>query len=53
VTDYDRNAERKLQRFLRGDFKSGIGFENIEEPAEEVEQVAAGIPDEREAAQEP
>jgi hypothetical protein len=42
-TDYDRKAERKLKRFLRGDFKNGIGFENIEEPVEEAEQVAAEV----------
>jgi hypothetical protein len=53
VTDYDKKAERKLQRFLRGDFKNGIGFENMEEPIQEVEQVAAGIADESRAAQEP
>jgi hypothetical protein len=53
VTDYDKKAERKLQRFLRGDFKNGIGFENMEEPIQEVEQVAAGIADESGAAQEP
>ena len=53
VTDYDRKAERKLQRFLRGDFKNGIGFENIEEPIEEIEQVAAGVPARSGAAQEP
>jgi hypothetical protein len=53
LTDYDRQAERKLQRFLNGDFKNGVGFENIDDPGDAIEEAAAEVPDEGAAVQEP
>jgi KAP family P-loop domain len=52
LTDYERQAQRKLQRFLNGDFKNGIGFENIDDPGDSIEETVGAIPDENPATQE-
>lgn len=37
--EFDRKSENKLRRFLRGDFKNGVGFDQIED-AETDEELA-------------
>jgi len=53
VTDNDKQSQRRLQRFLNGDFKKGIGFENIDDPGDSIEETVGAIPDETPATQEP
>ena len=52
LADYERQAQRKLQRFLNGDFKNGIGFENIDDPGDSIEETVGATPDENPATQE-
>ena len=33
--EYEKNAEKKLMRFLRGDFKKGIGIGQLDHDQEE------------------
>lgn len=39
--EFDRKSENKLRRFLRGDFKNGIGFDNIDEAEADIDQAEA------------
>jgi hypothetical protein len=35
MTDSDRRSLRRLKRFLDGDFKNGIGFQQLDDPSED------------------
>ena len=39
LNEFDKKSENKLRRFLRGDFKNGVGFDDLEEAESDEDRI--------------